>query len=200
MSENKSESKFGIAGESFTVAAVLVAVPTVVFFLPVLNYNVPHNGRELAREQNNLYHATQDYYAAYDNAVAHCRDTLGQDSTYMGLIQQLYDMQDAGYNPENSKTYASLQLRADSVASNLCSEYIAKNKDLNFAKQWRAAVANRVAELQRDSVIRDSIVRQPFNTRFTNNWRQMRTDFHSTMARYHNNRIAALQNKKLKQR
>ena len=196
MSENKSESKFGIAGESFTLAAVLVAVPTLVFVMPVLNYKVPRNNRELARVQESLHYATEDYYEIRDNVIRQSRDTLENDSTYMGLLNQLYAAQDAG----QTQKAVVLQNQLDSLENHLRNEYISSNRELNVAADWKKSLAAHASKLQRDSVIRDSIVRQPFKTRFTNNWVQMRTDFHNSMAQYHNKRLNILQTKKLNQR
>lgn len=196
MSENKSGNKLGIAGESFTLAAVIIAVPTLVFVMPVLNYKVPHNGRELARVQESLHYATEDYYEIRDNVIRQSRDTLENNSTYMGLLNQLYAAQDAG----QTQKAVVLQNQLDSLENHLRNEYISNNRELNVAADWKKSLAAHASKLQRDSVIRDSIVRQPFKTRFTNNWVQMRTDFHNSMAQYHNKRLNILQTKKLNQR
>ena len=196
MSENKSGNKFGIAGESFTLAAVIIAVPTLVFVMPVLNYKVPRNNRELARVQESLHYATEDYYEIRDNVIRQSRDTLENDSTYMGLLNQLYAAQDAG----QTQKAVVLQNQLDSLENHLRNEYISNNRELNVAADWKKSLAAHASKLQRDSVIRDSIVRQPFKTRFTNNWVQMRTDFHNSMAQYHNKRLNILQTKKLNQR
>lgn len=170
-----------------------VAIPAIFFIGGVANYKVPaSNSEDLYKQRENLFHAEVNYFDTRDRVIEQSKDTLKQDKTYLQLLQ---DIDSVGYHVGYTDEYYSLIDRADSVAERLRSEYIDKNTELNEASDWLSNSYARLNDMRRDSTVRDSMLQIPLGQRFKNNWVAVRTDWHTALLKYHQNRLQKLQQK-----
>lgn len=191
MSQNK-QKKFEQICSTALIFTCIAAIPAFCFLGTVLNYNVPANNYdELYRQRENVYFAEENYFYTRDKIINQSYDTLKQDKEYLALMHKLDSAATYDYNQ-----YAKLESRADSLAAYLRGAYIDKNAELNAAADGMSYSREKLNNMQRDSTVRDSLLQIPMERRISENWRQMRIDWHQAFARYHQRQLNKLQSQK----
>lgn len=92
------------------------------------------------------------------------------------MLKKLYELEEVGYNETNNKTYADLSFRANIIEENTINEYLQNSNEVNQANANLNAAYKSLKSMQRDSIVRDSILRIPLVQRFNTNRLQMRLD------------------------
>lgn len=175
MSKMSFKSKEAVAAT--TVVACGIAVPALFYVLSVLNYKVPANNSEDLRNQHiKVENAEIHYSYTIEETVSQARDSLEHNKTYTGLLKKLYELEEVGYNETNNKTYADLSTRANALEENVINEYLQNSNEVNQANANLNAAYKSLKSMQRDSIVRDSILRIPLVQRFNTNRLQMRLD------------------------
>ena len=175
MSKMSFKSKEAVAAT--TVDACGIAVPALFYVLSVLNYKVPANNSEDLRNQHiKVENAEIHYSYTIEETVSQARDSLERNKTYTGLLKKLYELEEVGYNETNNKTYADLSTRANALEENVINEYLQNSNEVNQANANLNAAYKSLKSMQRDSIVRDSILRIPLVQRFNTNRLQMRLD------------------------
>lgn len=175
MSKMSFKSKEAVAAT--TVVACGIAVPALFYVLSVLNYKVPANNSEDLRNQHiKVENAEIHYSYTIEETVSQARDSLERNKTYTGLLKKLYELEEVGYNETNNKTYADLSTRANALEENVINEYLQNSNEVNQANANLNAAYKSLKSMQRDSIVRDSILRIPLVQRFNTNRLQMRLD------------------------
>lgn len=175
MSKMSFKSKEAVAAT--TVVACGIAVPALFYVLSVLNYKVPANNSEDLRNQHiKVENAEIHYSYTIEETVSQARDSLEHNKTYTGLLKKLYELEEVGYNETNNKTYADLSTRANALEENVINEYLQNSNEVNQANTNLNAAYKSLKSMQRDSIVRDSILRIPLVQRFNTNRLQMRLD------------------------
>lgn len=175
MSKMSFKSKEAVAAT--TVVACGIAVPALFYVLSVLNYKVPANNSEDLRNQHiKVENAEIHYSYTIEETVSQARDSLERNKTYTGLLKKLYELEEVGYNETNNKTYADLSTRANALEENVINEYLQNSNEVNQANTNLNAAYKSLKSMQRDSIVRDSILRIPLVQRFNTNRLQMRLD------------------------
>lgn len=193
---SKKFSKSDIAATIATVATCGVVLPTIFFVLPVLNYNLPaENSEDLHNQHFNVRDAENNYGYTMDKIIHQGRDSLRNDRTYMGLMDQMYKLEEVGYDETNSKEYANLRARADLIEEEIINERLNKSEELEYADRRLSEERLRLRAMQRDSVVRDSILSIPVAQRFRTNLLQKRIDANKAMKGKAEQRLQVLQKK-----
>lgn len=175
MSKMSFKSKEAVAAT--TVVACGIAVPALFYVLSVLNYKVPANNSEDLRNQHiKVENAEIHYSYTIEETVSQSRDSLERNKTYTGLLKKLYELEEVGYNETNNKTYADLSFRANIIEGNTINDYLQNSNEVNQANANLNAAYKNLKSMQRDSIVRDSILRIPLVQRFNTNRLQMRLD------------------------
>lgn len=171
MSKMSFKSKEAVAAT--TVVACGIAVPALFYVLSVLNYKVPANNCEDLRNQHiKVENAEIHYSYTIEETVSQARDSLERNKTYT----ELYELEEVGYNETNNKTYADLSFRANIIEGNTINDYLQNSNEVNQANANLNAAYKSLKSMQRDSIVRDSILRIPLVQRFNTNRLQMRLD------------------------
>lgn len=190
MSQNKHK-KFEHIYSTAIAFTCIAAIPAFCFLGTIINYNVPANNHvELQHQRENVYFAEENYFDTRDRVIEQSKDTLKQDKMYLQLLR---DIDSVGYHIGYTDEYYSLVDRADSVAEHLRSEYIDNNAELNAAGDWLSNSYARLNDMRRDSTVRDSLLQIPMERRISENWRQMRIDWHSASVHRHQRQLQKLQ-------
>lgn len=175
MSKMSFKSKEAVAAT--TVVACGIAVPALFYVLSILNYKVPaDNSEELRYQHTKVENAEINYSYTIEETVSQARDSLEHNKTYTGLLKKLYELEEVGYNETNNKTYADLSTRANIIEENTINDYLQNSNEVNQANANLNAAYKSLKSMQRDSIVRDSILRIPLVQRFNTNRLQMRLD------------------------
>lgn len=188
MSQNK-QKKFEHIYSTAIAFTCIAAIPAFCFLGTIINYNVPANNHvELQHQRENVYFAEENYFYTRDKIINQSYDTLKQDKEYLALMRKLDSAATYDYNQ-----YAKLESRADSLADYLRGAYIDKNAELNAAADGMSYSREKLNNMQRDSTVRDSLLQIPMERRLSENWRQMRIDWHSASVHRHQRQLQKLQ-------
>ena len=135
-----------------------------------------NNSEDLRNQHIKVENAEIHYSYTIEETVSQARDSLERNKTYTGLLKKLYELEEVGYNETNNKTYADLSTRANALEENVINEYLQNSNEVNQANANLNAAYKSLKSMQRDSIVRDSILRIPLVQRFNTNRLQMRLD------------------------
>lgn len=158
--------------EKLIGASAITGVIAVMFMLGVLNYDTAdfyQSDLDIARAKKQHIEAAID--SEFHNNQEQARDLVKQTASYAEL-QNL--MQKHAENPELN---AHLEPKMDSLSNVLDSmEHDTRLKFSGKLNEYYAAhseLTKKIAKLEQDSVIADSIHNQPIGPRFKNNWNRI---------------------------
>ena len=150
-----------------TVAAT--TLPLALFMLSVLNYDsIDFYQSDLDNERAKLSHIERNIDDERHNNREQARNLTKQTAQYAQL-QELYKI-----HSQNPEVYAHLEPKMDSLSNVIDSlenhaleTYTGRMDALH---KEHANTTEQIERLARDSVIADSIARQPLGPRFRKNW------------------------------
>lgn len=167
-------------------------------YITIANYGIPaNNAEDLYNQYYNVQMHEIRYFETRDQAIEQSKDTLRNNSTYMAITDKLYELAARGHDTDNSMDYKNLEFRLDSLENELRNAYISQNRELEFASEMLHASYARLADLKRDSTIRDSMYKIPIHQRFEKNWAKLRINYYNSQIRNYQKKLQhLLQNEK----
>lgn len=174
----------------------------------IIRYKEPtHNTDEIENAHIAFENATYDYIAARNHAAQISEDTLKKDKNYLAEKKKLDKLTRKLFHGERMmpkqeflsrcQTLDKMTARVDSIGDELCNAHMNKNPVLIYATENLNQALTRLEQVQRDSMIVDSLRNLPMHQRFNRGWENLRHDYHSALMNYHRRQLQQLkQNEK----
>lgn len=190
------------------ISMCAASIITALVINGIIRYKEPtHNTDEIENAHIAFENATYDYIAARNHAAQISEDTLKKDKNYLAEKKKLNNLAKKLFSGEkmmSKQEYLSrckkldkMTAHIDSIGDILCNEHMNKNTDLINATENLNQALTRLEQVQRDSMIVDSLRNLPMHQRFNRGWENLRHDYHSALMNYHRRQLQQLkQNEK----
>ena len=183
---SKSRSNFNKIFATATGATVLAAAFALCFMSYILNYDTPKNRNEELFQQREFVRYMEN---AQDAAKASAIEKAQNLPDYKKLNERILLLEEAGYNASNSKTYAALEQKADS----LINDQISQDPKLKAITKKINESYNQIKRLEADSANLDSVQNLPINQRLKTNWLKINLALNKAQKKNYENRIKSLE-------